>query len=273
MKRFLLAAVLALFAHGLLFAFVPRLAGDRPIEKPKHLTVTLSADPTASPKPAQETERPVPSAKPVVAEPIATADVVKEDFSKEEAPKSLKQMVPRQTETPKPLSKVKTEVKPPKRETASPSKKETSEKEERIESSPLTDIPPHQEEKEAPVGLSADVPGPTGGGVPAAEGKPASVPVAEDIIRAVPAYQNNPPPEYPKMARRRGYEGTVVLEVLVNRDGKVKDLRMLKSSGYDILDSAAEESVREWVFEPGSVGGRKVDMWVRVPVRFELKQN
>jgi len=73
------------------------------------------------------------------------------------------------------------------------------------------------------------------------------------------------------MARRRGYEGTVVLEALVTREGKVKELRVLRSSGYPVLDRSAEESVREWVFEPGSVGGRKVDMWVRVPVRFELR--
>jgi len=115
------------------------------------------------------------------------------------------------------------------------------------------------------------LPGPSGEAASTAEGEPVSGPPAEDVVRAVPTYQHNPPPEYPKMARRRGYEGTVVLEALVTREGKVKELRVLRSSGYPVLDRSAEESVREWVFEPGSVGGRKVDMWVRVPVRFELR--
>jgi protein TonB len=87
---------------------------------------------------------------------------------------------------------------------------------------------------------------------------------------ARPAYRDNPRPEYPRLAKRRGYEGRVLLEVLVAGSGKVEDLRILESSGYDVLDRSAMKSVEGWLFEPGSIGGRKVDMWVRVPVRFEL---
>lgn len=96
-------------------------------------------------------------------------------------------------------------------------------------------------------------------------------PALQTIIEARPMYRVNPPPKYPAMARRRGYAGHVVLDVLVGQNGNVADLRLFSSSGYDILDKAAISSVKNWTFEPGMRGDETVEMWVRVPVRFELK--
>ncbi|MFH1349554.1 MAG: energy transducer TonB, partial [Pseudomonadota bacterium] len=93
----------------------------------------------------------------------------------------------------------------------------------------------------------------------------------QDIREAVPAYKSNPRPQYPALARRRGLEGTVVLEVLVSREGKVNDLRLFRSSGYTLLDQAAIGSVKNWLFEPGKKGNEEIEMWVRVPVRFQLR--
>ncbi|MCG6880189.1 MAG: energy transducer TonB, partial [Deltaproteobacteria bacterium] len=73
-------------------------------------------------------------------------------------------------------------------------------------------------------------------------------------------------------ARRRGYEGVLLLKVLVNGDGKVADLLVLKSSGYSMLDKSAVRAVRNWRFEPGTVDGKPAKMWVQVPVRFKLNQ-
>ena len=91
------------------------------------------------------------------------------------------------------------------------------------------------------------------------------------VIEAAPLYKVNPLPEYPRIARKRGYQGTVVLEVLVDQNGRVGDLRLFTSSGHSILDRKAMASVKGWLFEPGMKGDKKLDMWVRVPVRFELK--
>ena len=91
------------------------------------------------------------------------------------------------------------------------------------------------------------------------------------IIEASPRYLDNTPPIYPIIARRRGYEGTVVLDVLVDKNGMVSDLRVFISSGYEILDSAALSSVKKWLFEPGLIGNEKKEMWVRVPICFQLK--
>ena len=87
---------------------------------------------------------------------------------------------------------------------------------------------------------------------------------------ARPLYLTNRAPKYPRMARKKGYEGTVVLEVLVDENGKVDDLMLFKSSGHAILDKAAISSVKKWLFEPGTIGRKRVKMKVKLPVRFKL---
>jgi protein TonB len=91
------------------------------------------------------------------------------------------------------------------------------------------------------------------------------------IREAVPVYRSNPLPKYPAVARRRGYEGTVVVEVLVSKDGGVQDFRLFQSSGYAVLDRAATIAIKNWLFEPARAGDEKIEMWVKVPVRFQLK--
>jgi periplasmic protein TonB len=106
----------------------------------------------------------------------------------------------------------------------------------------------------------------------AATGPASNKPALPSVFEAAqPEYSKNPPISYPKRARQRGYEGTVLLEVMVNRNGKVADLRILASSGYSILDSSAVNSVKTWSFIPAKKGDDTVDMWVKVPVRFKLE--
>lgn len=50
--------------------------------------------------------------------------------------------------------------------------------------------------------------------------------------------------EYPLWARRNNWEGTVGLHFVICRDGKVEDLRVVRSSGFNVLDEAAERTVR-----------------------------
>jgi protein TonB len=88
---------------------------------------------------------------------------------------------------------------------------------------------------------------------------------------ATPLLKKNPPPAYPVSARRRGYQGLVLLKVLVGANGSVEKTEIDQSCGYDILDRTALTAVRTWRFEPGIKDGKKVRMWVKVPVRFKLK--
>ena len=88
---------------------------------------------------------------------------------------------------------------------------------------------------------------------------------------ARPLYKQNTSPPYPRRARRLGYEGIVMLKVLIDENGRVDDLAVLESSGHSVLDRAALSAVRKWLFEPGTEGGIKKKMWVKIPVRFDLK--
>jgi len=88
---------------------------------------------------------------------------------------------------------------------------------------------------------------------------------------AIPLYKKNALPAYPVIARKRGYQGIVELMVLVSEKGSVSSLKIFNSSGYKSLDRQAVKTVKSWLFDPGKKNGRPQEMWVRIPVKFELK--
>ncbi|MDI6777335.1 MAG: energy transducer TonB [Syntrophales bacterium] len=87
---------------------------------------------------------------------------------------------------------------------------------------------------------------------------------------AVPRYGENPPPVYPMIARRKGYEGVVLLSVEVLSNGRAGHVKIEKSTGYAVLDTSALKAVKEWKFEPARRMGTLVTVWVNVPVKFVL---
>ena len=48
-------------------------------------------------------------------------------------------------------------------------------------------------------------------------------------------------------------------------------MKVFSSSGYTVLDKAAKATVENWLFDPGMKGEEKIEMWVKIPVRFQLK--
>ena len=95
---------------------------------------------------------------------------------------------------------------------------------------------------------------------------------AEKILKysAKPEYGSNIKPEYPMVARRRGYEGEVVFNVQVLDDGNVGDMRLVKTSGYTVLDNSAQSALKKWKFVPEKFNGKFVPSWVKVPILFRL---
>jgi protein TonB len=85
------------------------------------------------------------------------------------------------------------------------------------------------------------------------------------------AYLSNPPPQYPQAARRASEQGTVMLRVLVKRDGLPARVEVEKSSGSAGLDAAARDTVWGWRFVPARQGDDPVESWVLVPVVFRLE--
>ncbi|MBM9604454.1 energy transducer TonB [Desulfopila inferna] len=89
--------------------------------------------------------------------------------------------------------------------------------------------------------------------------------------KAMPIYRQNKQPPYPAMAKRRGYEGVVLLNVLVDTEGMVSEIKIKNSSGHISLDRAALKTVKNWLFSPATEGGGRVVMWVDIPVEFQLR--
>lgn len=89
---------------------------------------------------------------------------------------------------------------------------------------------------------------------------------------AKPDYLQNPPPRYPERARRLSQQGVVLLHVRVNAEGHPTEVEVRHSSGYDLLDHAAVESVSGWRFKPATLQGTPVGSDVEVPIRFELQR-
>jgi len=77
-------------------------------------------------------------------------------------------------------------------------------------------------------------------------------------------------PRYTEAARRQAVEGEVVVEVVVRRDGRVGDVRVMQRLGAG-LDEQAVEAVRQWQFEPARRLGTPVDVLVEVAVEFRLR--
>lgn len=78
-------------------------------------------------------------------------------------------------------------------------------------------------------------------------------------------------PAYPALAREHGEEGTVLLGVRIGTDGRVREVRLLRSSGSLVLDAAASRAAEQWRFQPAQSEGRPVEAWLNVPVPFRLE--
>ena len=83
-------------------------------------------------------------------------------------------------------------------------------------------------------------------------------------------YLHNPPPAYPRMSRRMGEQGTVLLRVFISAEGRAEKADIRTSSGYARLDEAALETVQRWRYVPGKRAGQPEAMWFNVPIRFVL---
>ena len=92
------------------------------------------------------------------------------------------------------------------------------------------------------------------------------------IVEATPLTGiDNPTPIYPHMARRNGWEGLVLLKVLVERDGMPSRVIVAEGSGYSVLDEAAVTAVKNWQFVAAQKKNIRFSSWIDIPIRFKLK--
>ncbi len=274
MKRFIFSLLLAILLHGLFFFWGERWFPARAPQRTPAVPLTLALAPVPVPAPAPPVvkEPEPPKAPPRRSEPVVSP-----------APPVPAKPPPRKTDRPpKPQPAVKPPV-PVKRPAAVPP--------------PVPQPPPPAEpfveRRPAPAEAEAHRPPsqPVDGNIPdtAAPSPPTEAvtspppdpaptpsanrtePPSTGDREAVPMYRENPAPEYPRIARKRKYEGTVVLSVKVTREGRAAEITIDESSGYSILDRAAAAAVESWRFAPGTRGNRPVEMWVKIPIRFQIE--
>jgi protein TonB len=88
------------------------------------------------------------------------------------------------------------------------------------------------------------------------------------------AYDRDPvsilarPPVYPEIARDAGVEGRVVVALLIDRTGHVRDAVIERS--VPMLDGPVLEATRLWTYEPALIGNRPAMAWIRIPFDFRL---
>jgi TonB family protein len=78
-----------------------------------------------------------------------------------------------------------------------------------------------------------------------------------------------PDPDYSEEARKAKFQGTVVLTIVVDEKGLVKDVKVTRPLGLG-LDQKAIEAVMKWRFRPGMKDGKAVAVMANVEVNFRL---
>jgi periplasmic protein TonB len=121
-----------------------------------------------------------------------------------------------------------------------------------------------------PGGVEGGVPGGVVGGVvgglPDAPPPPQAVRVGGQIKE--PKKLKNVPPTYPEIAKQARVQGVVILECTISPQGKVTDVKVLR--GIPLLDQAAIDAVKQWVYSPTLLNGVPVPVIMTVTVNFRL---
>jgi protein TonB len=244
--------------------------------KPQPIEVTLLPPPVKEkepePKPVIKPE-PIVKPKPIVkAKPLPPKPEVKPKIEPKIEPKT----------PPKPQAKA---IPKPVAEKPAPVAKPTAPKPTPISPPVLATTRPSPSPAlsvQAPTPIAA--PGPVSSQAKApvaaasASAKPAPKPVEDaggasgDGGNAPPHCHSTPKPEYPRQAKSRHIEGSVKLKVKIGPGGAIEQVTVDTSSGHEMLDNAAIQTVQSsWGCSPAKRNGKAVTGEVRVPINFKLQ--
>lgn len=105
---------------------------------------------------------------------------------------------------------------------------------------------------------------------------PAAAPPKDEVLYvggavSRPVLLSGPPPRYTKLALRARVEGSVIVQAVIDEQGRVADVRVLRGLPMG-LDQEAVEAVQNWTFEPAKLQGRPVKVYYSLTVNFRLQQ-
>jgi periplasmic protein TonB len=132
---------------------------------------------------------------------------------------------------------------------------------------------PEGSEAGVPEGMEGGVVGGTVGGIPGGVlggvvGGTGDIPVLVKDYDRPPRLLTKTKPVYPPDAFKKKIEGTVLVEILIGPDGRIRRARVLES--VPALDAAALRAVTEWTFAPAVKDGRAVATVALAPVSFRI---
>jgi TonB family protein len=77
-------------------------------------------------------------------------------------------------------------------------------------------------------------------------------------------------PTFSEEARKKGWQGTVLVRVIISEHGSTQQFHLAESSGFSQLDEAAIACLRGWQFSPALKEGRPVASKIVIPITFKL---
>jgi len=84
-----------------------------------------------------------------------------------------------------------------------------------------------------------------------------------------PVKVNAPDPQYPEAARSARVEGVVIVEAIIDMQGRVKSTKIVKDLPMGLGDSA-QRAVKSWRFKPATLNGKPVEVYYNLTVNFQL---
>jgi len=93
------------------------------------------------------------------------------------------------------------------------------------------------------------------------------LPVGGDV--KAPVVLRRVQPFYPKLALTARMNGSVIVECIIDKTGRVRDERVLRSTST-LFDQSALDAVQQWQFAPGSLHGKAVDTIFDLTVTFRV---
>ncbi|MGF1737719.1 TonB family protein [Photobacterium satsumensis] len=247
-KRYAIAGVVSVLAHSLLLSAIPnKMVMAMPVgTESTKVSLNLVSAPTPQPT------------EPVAAEPPPPAPV-----------KAPRKVVKEETAVKKLVKKKQPEPKPEAKKVNKPTPKKNIEKkaEQKVAKKADPVIRPVEAIKPKPAEEITKAAEPA----PSVQSQAASGVNSEPQLVTKPTFATRPSPvKYPRIAKRRGIEGQVLVEIWIDESGKQVKQNLVKSSGTEILDEAAIAAIKRWRFSSHIVDGQAIAHRVQVPVRFKL---
>jgi len=94
------------------------------------------------------------------------------------------------------------------------------------------------------------------------------IPVGGDVVAPVKIYA--PQPQYTEIARRARIEGIVIVQAIIDKEGNVTNVKVLKSLPMGLGEEAAK-AIKNWRFKPATLNGKPVDVYYNLTVNFRLQ--